>query len=114
MLQTLSRAACAAYIVGTFVLAAPALAADPTFELTIKDHRFQPETVTVPAGKRVRLVIKNADSTPEEFESRKLNREKVIPGKSSATVLIGPLKAGTYPFVGEFNEATAKGKIVAK
>ena len=97
------------------VLWAPAASAeDSTFSLTIRNHRFEPETITVPANTRFRLMIENADPTPEEFESHTLNREKVIPGKSKAVVLIGPLKAGTYPFVGEFHEATAKGKIVAK
>ena len=68
----------------------------------------------VPTGKKVKLLIENRDSTPEEFESHSLNREKVIPGKSTGTVYIGPLAAGSYPFVGEFNEKTAKGVIVAK
>jgi hypothetical protein len=68
----------------------------------------------VPAGKKVKLVVENRDASAEEFESHSLNREKVIPGKSSATLFIGPLKAGEYPFVGEFHEKTAKGVIVAK
>jgi hypothetical protein len=38
----------------------------------------------------------------------------VIPGKSKATIFIGPLKQGRYPFVGEFNEKTAKGVIIAE
>ena len=38
----------------------------------------------------------------------------VIPGKSKATIFVGPLKAGEYTFVGEFNEKTAKGVIVAR
>ncbi|MCY7386907.1 MAG: cupredoxin domain-containing protein [Burkholderiales bacterium] len=91
-----------------------AFAADIEIKLVIENHRFQPETVNVPTGKKVKLVIENRDSTPEEFESHPLNREKVIPGKSTGTVYIGPLAAGTYPFVGEFNEKTAKGFIVAK
>src|SRR4029450_10198404 len=95
--------------------AAPAIAAaDDEFRLVIQDHKFQPAEVVVPAGKKVKLVIENRDSTPEEFESHALNREKVIAGKSTATIFIGPLKAGKYPFVGEYNEATAKGVIVAK
>lgn len=97
------------------VLASPAaLADDPEFALTIRDHRFQPEQLTVPAGKRIKLVIENADATPEEFESHELKREKVILGKSKAIVYVGPLEPGTYPFVGEFHEDTAKGRIVAK
>ena len=91
-----------------------ATAADIEIKLVIENHRFQPEIVDVPAGKKVKLLIENRDSTPEEFESHSLNREKVIPGKSTGTVYIGPLAAGSYPFVGEFNEKTAKGVIVAK
>ena len=89
-------------------------AGEPEFKLVIENHKFTPETVNVPAGQKVKLVIENRDATPEEFESHALNREKVIPGKSSATIFIGPLKPGEYKFVGEFNEKTAKGVIVAK
>jgi len=96
-------------------LSLAAFAADePEFKLVIENHKFSPETVNVPAGKKFKLVVDNRDSTPEEFESHSLKREKVIPGKSSATIMIGPLKPGEYKFVGEFHEATAKGVIVAK
>lgn len=86
----------------------------PAFELTIREHRFEPETLHVPAGTRFKLVIRNADPTAEEFESYELNREQVIQGDGEETVYIGPLKAGTYPFVGEFHEDTAKGQIIAE
>jgi len=96
-------------------LSLAAFAADePEFKLVIENHKFTPNRVEVPAGKKVKLVIENKDATPEEFESKQLNREKVIPGKSTGTVFIGPLKPGEYKFVGEFNEKTAKGVIVAK
>ncbi len=62
----------------------------------------------------MRLLVENKDATPEEFESHSLKIEKVIPGKSKATIFVGPLKAGEYKFVGEFNEKTAQGVIVAK
>jgi hypothetical protein len=94
--------------------AAPATAADDEFKLVIRDHRFQPAEVVVPADRKVRLVIENRDPTPEEFESHALNREKVIAGKSTATIFVGPLKAGRYPFVGEYNEKTAQGAVVAR
>ena len=96
------------------VAATPAFADDDAVSLVIQDHRFVPAEVVVPAGKKIKLVIENRDATPEEFESHELNREKVIAGKSTATVWIGPLKPGRYPFVGEFNESTAKGVIVAR
>jgi hypothetical protein len=86
----------------------------PTFEIAIKDHKFVPTTLEVPANTKVKLVVKNQDPTPEEFESYQLNREKVIAGNSQGIVFIGPLEPGTYPFFGDFNQATAQGKIIAK
>ena len=93
---------------------APAAARAQDFTLTIKDHRFTPAEIKVPANKRVTITVVNSDPTPEEFESHQLKVEKVIPGKSKATVRIGPLKAGRYPFVGEFHEDTAKGTVIAE
>ena len=90
-----------------------AFAAEPEFTITLRDHRFDPVEVHVPSGQRVKLIVDNQDPTPEEFESKVLKKEKVIPGKSKATILIGPLRPGRYPFVGEFNEKTAQGAIVA-
>ena len=92
--------------------ALPAAAADDGFKLVIQDHRFQPPELIVPAGKKLTLVVENRDPTPEEFESRALNREKVIAGKATATIFVGPLKPGRYAFVGEYNEKTAQGVIV--
>lgn len=97
-------------------LALPLLAsaADPEFALTIKDHKFTPAELKVPAGTKIKLTIDNQDATPEEFESHELKREKVIPGKSKLSIFIGPLKPGKYPYIGEFNKKTANGVIVAE
>jgi len=91
-----------------------AQAAEPEFAQAIKNHRFEPAEVKVPAGQRVKLIVHNQDSTAEEFESHSLNREKVIPAGSKASIFIGPLKPGRYTFFGEYNEATAKGAVVAE
>jgi hypothetical protein len=82
--------------------------------LVIKDHKFIPEALEIPAGQKVKITIDNQDPTPEEFESHELNREKIIPGHSKGIVFVGPLEAGEYPFFGEFNMDTAQGKIIAK
>ena len=97
-------------------LAAPFAAAEgpAEFTLTIKDHKFEPAELTVPAGQKVKLKVVNADPTPEEFESHELNREKIVTGKGTITVFIGPLKPGKYPFFGEFHQATAQGVVIAK
>ncbi len=95
-------------------LAAPIHAADPEVVLVIKNHRFEPAELKVPAGQRVKLLVHNQDATPEEFESHSLNREKVIPAGAKASLFIGPLKAGRYEFVGEYHEATAQGVVIAE
>src|SRR4051812_11617460 len=76
-------------------VAAPALAQDAaTVRLTIKDHRFEPAEVRVPAGKPITLQVKNADPTPEEFESKTLRVEKVIAGNGEATIQLRALQPG--------------------
>jgi len=60
----------------------------PAFNLTIKDGRYLPEQVEIPAGQKIKLVIKNDGPGPEEFESSDLNRRKSLrpekPRKSSS------------------------------
>lgn len=97
-----------------FLVAPPAGANAQEFSISIKDHKFSQSELKVPAGKRITLTVINEDATPEEFESHPLKVEKVIPGKSKATVRFGPLKPGKYPFVGEFHESTAKGVVIAE
>lgn len=80
----------------------------------IKDHRFQPAELRVPANTPVTLVIRNLDPTPEEFESKTLRVEKIVAGKSEITIRLRPLAPGRYRFYGDFNEATAEGAIVAE
>jgi hypothetical protein len=99
----------------SLALVPASFAADPVeFKLVIKDHRFRPAELKVPAGQKIRLVVENQDPTPEEFESYTLNREKIVPGKSKITVMVGPLKPGRYEFFGEFNMDTAQGVLVAQ
>jgi len=84
------------------------------FTIEIKNHLFYPSEVVVPVDEKVKLIIINRDSTPEEFESFDLNREKVILGKRKGIVFIGPLEVGEYPFFGEFHPETALGKIIVR
>jgi hypothetical protein len=95
------------------LLAGPSFAAD-TFTITIKEHKFEPTEIEVPADTKITLVVKNLDATPEEFESKQLRREKVIAGGKEANVNIGPLKPGRYEFFGEYNPKTARGWVIAK
>jgi plastocyanin len=104
---------CAA-VAGILALAGAAQAQDRTLALTIRDHKFEPAELEIPAGAKVKLQIKNADATPEEFDSSQLHREKVIPAGQEVSVIIGPLKPGRYEFIGEFHKETARGAILVK
>ena len=93
-----------------------AMAADAPAEvaLTIENHRFNPDEIRVKAGAPFTLVVTNKDGTPEEFESKSLRIEKVIPGGKTMRLRVPALKAGTYDFFGEYHEKTAKGRIVVE
>ena len=104
----------ALFLVTAAGLSGHAAAQEPTITIIIRNHKFEPDEVRVPANKRITITVLNDDPTPEEFESREMKVEKVIPGKSKGVVRIGPLGPGRYPFFGEFNEATAKGVVIAE
>src|SRR5438445_2086530 len=100
-----------AALIGT----AAAWAADPKeIPVTIENNTFSPDEIRVKAGEPFVLVVTNKDKTPEEFESKVLKIEKVIPGGQTMKIRVRSLKAGTYPFVGDFHQATAKGRIIAE
>jgi plastocyanin len=108
--------AAAAVALGLAFGTGSAFAADdvPTFVITIKDHVFNPAKFEVPAGQDVKLVVKNLDPTPEEFESYDFNVEKIIAGGGEGSFLIAPLEKGDYKFFGEFHEDTAQGVMTVK
>jgi plastocyanin domain-containing protein len=105
-----------------FVLMAVAAATTPVsaqekpaeIAVTIENNRFVPSEIRVKAGKPFVLVVTNKDAKPEEFESKDLRIEKVIPPGKTANIRVRALKPGTYPFFGEFNTKTAQGQIVAE
>lgn len=86
----------------------------PEYTLTLRDHRFEPAQLRVPANTKFRLLLVNTDASAEEFESYELYREKVVGANSEVTIFLGPLTPGSYPFVGEYNEATAQGVLIAE
>lgn len=102
--------------VAALLFAAKPAKADDAVEIavTLKDHKFEPDKIKVPAGKTIKLVVNNKDSTPEEFESKALGIEKIIAPQASGIIRVKPLKAGEYKFFGEYNEETAKGLIIAE
>ena len=91
-----------------------ATAADVEIPVTIEKNRFEPSEIKVKAGTPFVLVVTNKDATPEEFESHDLRIEKVIPAGKTLRLRMPALKKGTYNFIGDFNQSTAKGRIIAE
>lgn len=102
-----------ALVAAGLAFALPAMA-EESFSLSIKGKAFEPTELAVPAGQKITLTVKNLNTTPSEFESSDLNREKVVTGGSAITVFIGPLRPGSYEFFDDFSADTPHGHIVAK
>jgi plastocyanin len=88
--------------------------AEREVQISIQNHVFTPSLIEAVEGETLVLKIKNNDAQMEEFESKALSVEKLIGGKKSATIYVGPLKKGEYDYFGEFHLKTAQGKIVVK
>ncbi len=100
--------------IGLLTIALTTRAAELEARLVIKDHRFTPSEISVPAGQKIKLIVENQDPTPEEFESYALNREKIVPPSGKIVIFVGPLEPGRYEFFGEFNAKTARGWLVVQ
>ena len=96
------------------LFAANSHAQEPDYTITLKDGKFAPANLVIPAETKVKITVKNQDSVPAEFESYELNREKVVGAKSEITVFVGPLKAGSYGYFDDFHRATTQGTLTAK
>jgi Cupredoxin-like domain len=93
--------------------AAPALAKEPSVTIAVKGQQFVPDEVEIPAHTRVKLIIRNEDKIPAEFESSELHREKVVPGGGKISLFVGPLKPGRYEFFDDFHPSS-RGHLVVK
>jgi hypothetical protein len=86
----------------------------PTFAITAKDGRLEPAQLEVPAGKRIKLTLRNAGQAPVEFENLNLRVEKVLGPGASSFVVTPPLKPGVHEFIDEFHPDTGRMQLIAK
>ena len=86
----------------------------PQYKLVIRNHAYQPATLQVPAGIKFKLLVRNEDTTPSEFESNDFNREQIVLPGTTTTVYVGPLDQGRYTYFDDFHRATGNGVLVAK
>lgn len=76
----------------------------------LKKHEFIPRTLTIAAGKRVKLIVKNLEAMPAEFESHTCHAEKMAPGHGQIVAYIAPLEAGTDGLFDDFHEDATNGE----
>ena len=86
----------------------------PSFHIVARDGRLAPERIEVPAGKRIKLTLKNEGASPVEFENLDLRVEKVLAPGAASFVVVPSLKPGSYKFVDEFHAATGAMLLIAK
>ena len=88
-------------------------AADPAVTIALRDHQFVPAEVTISAGAKVELQVRNEQAVNAEFESTSLHREKIVAPGAAISVFVGPLSPGRYEFFDDFHPAT-RGFLVAQ
>jgi plastocyanin len=79
----------------------------------MKSNQFVPSEVQIPAGVKVKLLVRNDNQTPSEFESSQFHREKIVGPGQEITVFVGPLDAGSYEFFDDFHPQT-RGHLIVK
>ena len=87
---------------------------DTVIELHFENRRFTPQTITVPANQPLTVRITNASNEAIEFESFKLNREKVVGPGETIIVRLPALRPGNYDFYDDFHQDVPAGEIIAK
>jgi plastocyanin len=83
-------------------------------QIRFENHKFTPQTLSVPCGQKLTIKVVNASQETIEFESFKLNREKVVTPGQTITVHLPELTAGAYDFYDDFHQDVPEGSIVAK
>jgi hypothetical protein len=115
--------ACAAGAVGALALcgcgaARPTAVTGGTLELTLREYRIEPQTVSAPAG-RLRIVARNAGILTHNVELERGTLDSaerpvlavihtLLPGERDA-VVTGPLPPGRYLLVSTVGNQTALG-----
>ena len=93
--------------------AAASRAADPP-EIQLKDGRFEPLELVVPASEPFKIRVSNRTAEAIEFESFELHRERVVQPGQTIEVSFPSLSPGSYQFFDDFHDGVEHGAIVVK
>ena len=87
---------------------------DPVFVIKFADGKIDPPVLEVPANRRFKLILQNEGTTPVEFESNELRREKVLGAGTTSFIVIRRLDPGEYDFFDDFHLDTPPAKLIAR
>ena len=86
----------------------------PTYVIVAENGRFNPSEIVVPPGTAFLVHVKNGESSPIEFESFELHRERVVEPGETISVNMPSLTSGDYKFFDDFHQSTPQGTITVK
>ncbi|MBY3102311.1 cupredoxin domain-containing protein [Rhizobium laguerreae] len=87
---------------------------DPFFDVHFSNGVISPAVIVVPANKRFKLELHNDGSTPIEFESIPLRKEKVLAPGASSFLVFRSLQVGEYAFFDDFHLDMPPAKLIAR
>lgn len=87
---------------------------EPVFTIEFHDGKVSPLRIEVPANRRFKLELRNSGSTPAEFESDELHKEKVLAPDTTSILVFRTLDPGEYKFFDDFHPEAAKAVLIAK
>lgn len=87
---------------------------DPVFVIEFRDGAITPLRTEVPADVRFKLELRNKGSSPVEFESVELRKEKVLGPGVTSFIVIRRLNRREYVFFDDFHLDMPPATLVAK
>ena len=94
---------------------APAHGEDmPVFRIEMNDGAITPRQLEVPANRPFKLEIHNIGTTPVEFESLELRKEKVLGPKVKSFMVIRRVAPGEYKFFDDFHPNSPHAVLISK
>nr|WP_280173954.1 cupredoxin domain-containing protein [Rhizobium sullae] len=114
--KRVSAALPALSVLSLLATAMPAGAEDdyPTFVIHMSNGVISPAVVEVPANTRFKLELQNDGSSPVEFESLPLRKEKVLAPGAKSFIVIRNLAPGNYAFFDDFHLDMPPARLIAR
>jgi len=108
--------AASALLLGALLVSPPPVlgSGEITLEVRFLGDRVEPPSLSVEAGRPVRLKVINAGPSAIEFESFELHRERTVGPGRAGTIYFPSLAPEVYHFHDDFNEKAGEGTLVAK